>query len=160
MKKIISIFLCFAVLMMVLCGCGSENKSETNSNTDNSSFKNCDEMVIHGKTYSYAYKYAVENSIPFVSTGRVMQNLSVDFSQTDKRMYFDISIDDYCENAVVYVALYDDNGNMLSITYDNLVYGDITSVSLNKVSQATHAKAFVWGASMDALTKSETIEFN
>ncbi len=38
MKKIISMFLCFAVLMMVLCGCGSENKSETNNNTDNSSF--------------------------------------------------------------------------------------------------------------------------
>lgn len=38
MKKIISIFLCFAVLMMVLCGCGLENKSETNSNTDNSLF--------------------------------------------------------------------------------------------------------------------------
>ena len=36
MKKIISIFLCFVLLIMALTGCGSAKKSETNNNSNDS----------------------------------------------------------------------------------------------------------------------------
>ena len=37
MKKIISIFLCFVLLIMALTGCGSEKKSETNNSSNDTS---------------------------------------------------------------------------------------------------------------------------
>ena len=121
-------------------------------------FRNCDEMTIYGEVGSFAEEYAIENEIPFVNTKvEVLKDMTLEYAATSKKMYFDISVEDYSEDATVYVAIYDIKGNLIDLTSETLFLDDITSLSLNKNTNASYAKVFVWTNELKPVTKTEMI---
>ena len=104
-------------------------------------FKNCDELTIYGEIGTYAQKYAVENEIPFVNTK--MWDLNVDFIASSTKWYFDVTVEGFSGEALVYVATYDSDGRMLDLNSEDFVVNDITSLSLAKKSDASYAKAYI-----------------
>ncbi len=121
-------------------------------------FKNCDDIAIYGETGSFAETYATENEIPFVNTKKdSLKNINIEYATTTKKMYFDILVEDYSEDATVYVGIYDINGKMIALTFEELVKDDITSLSLNKNTNASYAKVFVWGKGLKPITKDEIV---
>lgn len=121
-------------------------------------FKNCDDITIYGEKGSFAESYANENDIPFVNTKSTsLKEINLEYAKTTKKMYFDISVEDYSENATVYVAIYDVHGKMLNLTSEELVVDDITSLSLDKNTNASYAKVFVWGNELKPITNIETV---
>ena len=121
-------------------------------------FRNCDEMTIYAEAGSFAETYANENDITFVNTKKEpLRDISVEYVSTTKKMYFDITVEDFSADATVYVAIYDTNGVMLDLVYDEFVLGDITSLSVNKNANASYVKVFVWKDGLMPVTGVEMI---
>ncbi|MBR4892957.1 MAG: leucine-rich repeat protein [Clostridia bacterium] len=119
-------------------------------------FKNCDELTIYGETGTYAQTYAAKNEIPFVNTKT--WDLNVDFIASSTKWYFDVIVEDFSGEAIVYVATYDSDDRMLDINSENFVVNDITSLSLAKKSDASYAKVFVWTSHLQPITLSKKID--
>lgn len=110
-------------------------------------FVNCDELSIHSYLNSYAIQYAKNNNIPYIiinSPVGELKPLNVEYSSNSKNYYFDVTIEDYSDNGVVYVGLYGNDDVLLDLKSTALVDGDITSLSIDKNKYASYAKAFVW----------------
>ena len=121
-------------------------------------FKNCDEITIYGEKSSFAEFYASENDIPFVNTKSTsLKEITLEYAATTKNMYFDVSVEDCSENATVHVAIYDIDGKMIDLASETLSLEDITSLSLNKNTNASYAKVFVWTNELKPITKTEIV---
>lgn len=125
-------------------------------------FANCDDMTIYGKSGTYAETYANSNNILFIDVNKdELKNITVDFAQTSTRWYFDVSVSDFTDEAVVYIAIYDSQRKMLSKNTANLVINDITSISLPQNVQADFAKVFVWKSNtLQPVTSACTVNLN
>ena len=125
-------------------------------------FENCDNMTIRGKSGTYAQTYAINNGIPFTDTEKTeLKNISVDFAQTSTRWYFDISIEGYVGDAVVYIAIYGAKDQLLSLNAKKLEVEDITSITQTKNEQADYAKVFVWKPdSLQPISCSKIVDLN
>lgn len=121
-------------------------------------FKNCDEITIYGESKSFAQSYATQNNIPFIDTNNLSpEKMTLEYVSTSKKMYFDVFVEDSSEDSIVYVALYNAYGKMIALISENLLSDDITSLSLDKNSDASYAKVFVWGSQAKPVTKSELV---
>ena len=110
-------------------------------------FVNCDELSIHSYLNSYAIQYAKNNNIPYVilnSPVEELKQLNVEYSSNSKKYYFDVTIEEYSDNGVVYVGLYGNDDVLLDLKSSALIDGDITSLSIDKNNYASYAKVFVW----------------
>lgn len=117
--------------------------------------KNCDELSIYGEEGTYAQIYASENSIPFVNINEKEQNIIVDFTSSSTKWYFDVTVENFADEAIVYAAIYDTNHNILGIDSEKFVSGDITSLSLTKNSVAAYAKIFLWNTDLKPIIYEE-----
>ncbi|MBO5000479.1 MAG: hypothetical protein J6C58_06560 [Bacteroidaceae bacterium] len=64
-------------------------------------------------------------------------------SESDTLWYYDVIVEDYPENAVVYAASYTTTGEMLTVGTATFT-PHVTTVSLEKDSDAAYIKLFVW----------------
>lgn len=146
-------------------GCINTQKAEIPSSVltiGSYAFTNCDDMTIYGKSGTYAETYANNNNIPFIDINKdELKNITVDFAQTSTRWYFDVSVSDFTDEAVIYIATYDSQRKMLSKSTANLVIDDITSIMLSQNVQADFAKVFVWkNNTLQPVTSAYTVNLN
>ena len=123
-------------------------------------FRNCELLTIYGESGSYAQTYASANNIPFKSTTKeLLKTIAYELTESSTKYIFDITSDDITEDAVAYVALYDNDGNMLAAETEEFIAGDITSLIIAKNSLAKTAKIFVWNTSSKPISYSQTHNF-
>ena len=80
--------------------------------------------------------------------------MTVDFVSTSKRWYFDISLKDCTEAAMVYLAVYDENNRLLSVKMEDFAIDDITSFEFSKIDTAAYFKAFILNSNLCPLCDS------
>jgi len=124
-------------------------------------FKNCEELTIYGIPGSYAETYANENGIPFVEYVKLekLNKITVDMTESTQNWYFDVSVDKIKYAANVYVAIYDENNRMISVSADSLSTDDLTTILIPKNSDATYAKAYIFKTDVSPAAISKKIDF-
>ncbi len=127
----------------------------------NYAFRNCDEITIYGEKGNYAETYANENGIPFINTKEEpLKELIVELTSNSSKWYFDVSVEDCTEEAIVYVAIYDENDKLITLTSDELLIDDINTLTITKDSSASYSKVFVWKNNLQPIVNCETIYLN
>ena len=121
----------------------------------NLGFGRCDDVSIYGYKGTYAETYANDYELPFVEmTIDEEKKMTVDFVSTSKRWYFDISLKDCTEAAMVYLAIYDENNRLLSVKMEDFAIDDITSFEFSKIDTAAYFKAFILNSNLCPLCDS------
>ena len=121
-------------------------------------FKNCDEITIRGEAGTYAMIYASSNDIPFIDVNKELKPIFVEMTENSLKWYFDVSVEDFDDAAIVYIAVYNSLDILLSVTSDILSVDDLTSLSLPKEENAKYIKVFVWKDNLSPVTPSKTID--
>ena len=117
-------------------------------------FYNCTSVKIYAETGSYAEIYARDNGIPFVKVPCVeLRKLTYDSFETDTRWYFDVVVEDYFQDGIVYAVSYTMDGKILTIGSETLDSNDWTTVFLEKSFDVAYIKLFVWKPDLTPVTE-------
>lgn len=125
-------------------------------------FSRCDDVVFYGYKGSYAEEYAGEYEIEFVEivVPSILNTPEVDFAQTSKKWYFDVTLADCNEEGNVYLAFYDSQDRLLKVMIEEFAADDITSFESTKLSGASYYGIFILKENQEPLSKPYIGEFN
>jgi hypothetical protein len=124
------------------------NDEETNWNKINFGYSNdnLQNSVIH-------YNSVAPTPIPLTTA-------TVTKSETDNTWSFEVSVTKAYENSYVYAAVYDSDDNLIAINKVPLNVSAGTTIEVDKSTDDSYAKIFVWTDNMQPIIEAENVVLN